>query len=170
MKTSLARHAVGAAVLVATHLVGTGIAVADDADPTLTTCNGGVQEAIFTNTWNAPVNKAGAAIAPIPFTTIPGGGSGPGTDAYTVTFSGEADATVAFWTAQAQVSVNGAAFVDIDPVGPNTFHTGTAAQTHTMTWCRRLSADTTTFRIVWSKLGGGVAIMDDYLMRVERSN
>jgi hypothetical protein len=39
-----------------------------------------------------------------------------------------------------------------------------------MTWCRRLAANATTFRIVWAKFGGGVAIADDYLMRVERSN
>ena len=89
-----------------------------------------------------------------------------------MTLSGEANATVAgsFWTAQAQVSVNGGAFVNIDPVGPNTFHTGVVAQTHTMTWCKRLSANATTFRVVWSKIGGGVAILDDYLMRVERSD
>jgi hypothetical protein len=170
MNTILARHALVATLLVPTVLVGNGVAVADDAPPTLTRCNGGVQEAVLTNTWNAPVNKAGVALAPIPFTTIPAGGSGVGADTYTVTFSGEADATAAFWTAQAQVSVNGGAFVDIDPVGPNTFHSGTAAQTHTMTWCERLVANSTTFRIVWSKVGGGVAIMDDYLMRVERSD
>jgi hypothetical protein len=40
-----------------------------------------------------------------------------------------------------------------------------------MTWCKRLAAaNGTTFRIVWAKLGGGVAILDDFLMRVERSD
>jgi hypothetical protein len=169
MKTILPRDALLAAALAATLLSGN--AVADDAPALLTTCNGGAQEAVSTNTWNAPMTKAGAGIAPIPFTTIAGGGSGAGSDIYTVTFSGEADATGGgFWTAQAQVSVNGGAFVNIDPVGPNTFHSGTAAQTHTMTWCKRLSANSTTFRIVWSKIGGGLAVVDDYLMRVERSN
>ena len=172
MKRILARNALLATALVTTLFAGNGIAVADDAAPVLTNCNGLAQEAVFTNTWNAPVNKAGAVIAPIPFTTIPGGPSGAGFDIYTVTLSGEANATVAgsFWTAQAQVSVNGGAFVNIDPVGPNTFHTGVVAQTHTMTWCKRLSANATTFRVVWSKIGGGVAILDDYLMRVERSD
>jgi hypothetical protein len=172
MKRILASNALAATALVMV-LFGNEVAVADDVPPAFRTCNGGVQEAVFTNTWNAPVNKAGAVLAVIPFTTIPGGPSGAGLDTYTVTLSGEADGTVAgsSWTAQAQVSVNGGAFVNIDPVGPNTFLTGTAAQTHTMTWCRRLSAaNGTTFRIVWSKLGGGVAILDDYLMRVERSD
>jgi hypothetical protein len=174
MTRTFARNLLLATAFVTTSFVGNGVARADDAPPAFRTCNGGVQEAVFTNTWNAPVNKAGAALAPVPFTTIPGGASGGAadTDLYTVTFSGEADGTVGgFWTAQAQVSVNGGAFVDIDPVGPNTFLTGTAAQTHTMTWCRRLAAaNSTTFRIVWAKFGGGVAILDDYLMRVERSN
>jgi hypothetical protein len=172
MTTKVSRNALLATLLATTLFAGAGVAAADDAPPALRVCNGGVQEAVFAQTWNAPVNKAGAALAPVPFTTIPGGPSGAGSDLYTVTFSGEADGTVAgsFWTAQAQVSVNGGAFVDIDPVGPNTFLTGTAAQTHTMTWCKRLSANGTAFRIVWAKLGGGVAILDDYLMRVERSN
>src|SRR5687768_13069971 len=101
MKKSLARHALVATALVTASFVGNGVAVADDAPPLLTSCNGGIQEAIFTNTWNAPVNKAGVALAPIPFTTIAGGPSGDGTDAYTVTFSGEADGTSGgFWTAQ----------------------------------------------------------------------
>ena len=174
MKTTLARTALVATALVTTLFAGNSIAVADDAPPITTTCNGGVQEAVFTNTRNAPVNKAGAVVLPIPFTTLPGGPSGAGADAdtYTVTFSAEADGTVAgtFWTAQAQVSVNGGAFVNIDPVGPNTFLTGTAAQTHTMTWCTRLVANATLFRIVWAKIGGGVATIDDFLMRVERSD
>jgi hypothetical protein len=173
MTRTLIRNTLLATALVTTLSVGNGVALADDAPPVFRTCNGGAQEAVFTNTWNAPVNKAGAAPAPIPFTTLPGGGSGGGadTDLYTVTFSAEADGTVGgFWTAQAQVSVNGGAFVDIDPVGPNTFLTGIDAQTHTMTWCRRLAANATAFRIVWAKFGGGVAIADDYLMRVERSN
>jgi hypothetical protein len=66
--------------------------------------------------------------------------------------------------------VNGGAFVPIDPVGPNTFLTGPAAQTHTMTWCKRLIANSTVFRIVWSKLGGGAAQVDDYAMLVQRFN
>jgi len=174
MTNILARNALAATALVTTLFAGNTIAVADDAPPIFTTCNGGIQEEVFTNTRNAITTKAGVAVVPIPFTTLSGGPSGAGADAdtYTVTFSGEADGTVAgsFWTAQAQVSVNGAAFVNIDPVGPNTYLTGTAAQTHTMTWCKRLVANTTVFRIVWAKIGGGVAILDDYLMRVERSN
>jgi hypothetical protein len=174
MTKILARNALAATALVTTLFAGNSIAIADDAPPIFTICNGGIQEAVFTNTRNAVTTKAGAVLAPIPFTILAAGGSGGAADAdtYTVTFSGEADGTVAgsFWTAQAQVSVNGGVFVNIDPVGPNTYLTGVDAQTHTMTWCKRLVANTTVFRIVWAKLGGGVAILDDYLMRVERSN
>ena len=67
MKRILARKALLATALVTTLFAGNGIAVADDAAPVLTNCNGLAQEAVFTNTWNAPVNKAGAVIAPIPF-------------------------------------------------------------------------------------------------------
>jgi hypothetical protein len=140
----------------------------------LTFCDGGAQEAVITNTQDAPANTASAAFVVIPSTTLPGGASGAAgdLDTYTVTFSGEASATVGgLWEAVAQVSINGGAFVSMNPVGPNTYLTGTAAQTHTMTWCNRLGATaSTSFRIEWRKLGGGLAIIDDYTVRVERSN
>ena len=134
-------------------------------------CDGFAQEAILTNTQNSPVSTASAAFVTMPNTTINGGGSGGGIDLYTVTFSGQASATGGgFWEIQAQVSVNGGAFIDMNPNDPNTFHSGNPAQTNTMTWCREIAAASTQFRIVWRKLGGGAAIVDDYLMRVERSN
>jgi hypothetical protein len=175
MTKILARNALVATACVTTLFAGSGLALADNppdnAPPVFTTCHGQEQEAVFTHTRNATHAKAGAVFAPIPFTLIPGGPSGADADTYTVTFSGEADGTVGgLWAAQAQVSVNGGAFFNIDPVGPNTFLTGTDAQTHTMTWCRRLVANTTDFRIMWAKFGGGVALIDDFLMRVERSD
>jgi hypothetical protein len=169
--------------------IGSGLAAAQDdenkgrtaggerggkATKTLVICDGGAQEAVITNTENAPASSVSAAFVAIPGTTIPGFASGPAGDAdtYTVTLSGEASATSGgSWLAQAQVSVNGGAFVDIDPIGPNTFHSKNPAYTHTMTWCKRLVATSSaTFRIVWAKIGGGSAVLDDYTMRVERSN
>ena len=149
-------------------------AESDRAGRVLTFCAGGAQEIINGSTQNAPASVAGiAAPAVMPFTTVAGGPSGVGADLYVVTFSGEANNTAGgFWTIQAQVSVGGAAFVDIDPVGPNTFHQGNLAETHTMTWCRRISANSTVFRIVWDKIGGAAstAVIDDYTMLVERSD
>ena len=134
-------------------------------------CDGGGQEAVFTNTQNLAASTASTVFVAIPTTTLPGGPSGGDPDLYTVTFSGEADGTVGGnWEIQAQVSINFGTYTDMNPVGPDTFHTGTLQGTHTMTWCRRLTASNTNFRVVWRKNGGGSAIVDDYLMRVERSN
>ncbi len=135
------------------------------------TCDGFGQEAVSTNTQNASTSTSSAVFGGLATTSIPGGGSGGGVDLYTITFSGEASASGGgSIEVQAQVSINGGAFINIEPVGPNTFHSGNAAQTHTMTWCREIVANSTNFRIVWRKVGGGTAFMDDYLMRVERSN
>ena len=138
---------------------------------TLALCDGGAQESVFTNAQNVPASTASISFVVIPSTTVPGGTSGDA-DTYTVTFSGEASATVGGnWEIQAQVSVNGGAYSNMNPVGPNTFHTGTTRETHTMTWCNRFTASTSArFRVVWRKIGGGAAIVDDYVMRVERSN
>jgi hypothetical protein len=84
-----------------------------------------------------------------------------------VTFSAEAAITAngGFWEAQAQYNI-GAGFVNMDPVGPNTFHSGVPAQTHTMTWCNRLLAPNfANFQIVWRKTGAGNAVVDEYTIR-----
>jgi len=128
---------------------------------------------IITNTQNTLVSTASAAFVAIPSTTLPGFGSGGvgDSDAYTLTFSGEAGNTGGgSWDIKGQVSVNGGAFVDIDPVDANTFQSGNSRHTHTMTWCRRLEADSTDFRAVWRKVGGGSAIVDGYLIQVQRSD
>ncbi|MGQ0483825.1 MAG: hypothetical protein ACT4SY_00515 [Hyphomicrobiales bacterium] len=183
MKATFVQKLLAVTALAASTAISSAIALSDEnggrkavgergaVSGSLTTCDGGSQEKVVTNTQNAPASTFSSVFVPIPSTTIPGGPSGGDADTYTVTFSGEADATVGNWEIQAQVSVNGGVFVDMDPVGPNTFHTGTLRETHTMTWCKRLVATSgTTFRAVWKKNGGGAAIVDDYLMRVERSN
>lgn len=137
----------------------------------VTTCTGGAQEFINGITNNAAVAN-GAGPLPMPFTTLVGGPSGGAGDAdlYVVTWSGQSVNTVGAWQIQAQVSINGGAFIPLDPVGPNIMHTGPGQETNTMTWCRRLVANNTTFRVVWNKIGGGVATVDNYLTEVERSN
>jgi hypothetical protein len=152
-------------------------AVADDpgVPPQVVPCFvGGAQESVNGTTRNFPTVTASALPVLMLNTTILGGGSGAAgtTDLYILTFSGEASATGGgSWLAQAQYNVNGGAFLPMNPVGPNTFHSGNAAQTHTMTWCKRIEAsNVTNFRIIWSKVGGGTAIIDDYLTKVERSD
>ena len=143
------------------------------ASRVLTFCSGGAQEFINGSTQNAAaaVNVA-AGLQIMPFTSVAGGASGGDSDLYVVTFSGEASGNGGgFWTVQAQVNVDGGGFVNMDPIGPDTFHQGNPAVTHTMTWCRRINAaNTTVFRIVWQKFVAGNAIIDDYTMLVERSN
>jgi hypothetical protein len=138
----------------------------------VTACRGGAQEAVSGSTNNAPVVNAGG-LAVLPFSIVSGGASGAvgDSDLYVVTWSGQSINTVGAWTAQAQVSINGGAFVSIDPVGPNIMHTGATPETNTMTWCRRLAATgSTSFRIVWAKIGGGAVTVDNYLTMVERSD
>ena len=141
---------------------------------TLTFCDGGATEAVFTNTQDAPASTTSAVFVDIPSTTAPGGSSGVGADSdvYTVTLNGEASATLGGnWEVQLLVSVNGGAFFAMNPIGPNTFHTGNAAQTKGMKWCNRLVATgSTTFKAQWRKLGGGTAVIDDYTLQVVRSN
>jgi len=184
MTTTVFRRRLAAAALVASAIIIPAIALADEnggktaqgerggaTTASLSLCDGGAQERVVTNIQNAPASTASSSFVVIPSTTIPGGASGDA-DTYTVTFSGEASATIGGnWEIQAQVSVNDGVFANMNPIGPNTFHTGNASQTHTMTWCNRFVASTNaTFRVVWRKVGGGTAIIDDYVMRVERSN
>ena len=176
MTKKLALSVLAMATVAGLYSATTAFAASDGkAGKVQTICTGGAQELVNGTTQNAAaaVNFA-AGLQFMPFTTIAGGASGGAGDAdlYVVTFSGEASATGGNeWTAQAQVSVNGGAFANMDPIGPNTFHNGNSPETHTMTWCRRIAAtNTTVFRIVWRKLGAGTAIIDDYTMLVERSN
>ena len=155
----------------------TGVALAVErtsGSRALTFCDGGAQEAVLTNTQNTQVTTASGVFVPIPSTTLPGGSSGAigDTDAYTLTFSGEAGNTGGgSWEIKGQVSVDGGPFVDIDPVDSNTFQSGNPRQTHTMTWCRRLAAPVNTnFQVVWRKVGGGSAIVDGFLIQVQRSD
>lgn len=182
MRSTFVQKLLAVTALVAATAISSAMAQSDEnggkraagergaASQTLVECDGGAQERVITNTQNAPTSTGSTAFVPIVSTTVPGGPSGDA-DLYTVTFSGQADGTVGGnWEIQAEVSVNGGSFTPMNPVGPNTFHTGTLQETNTMTWCRRLTASTTNFRVVWRKNGGGSAIVDDYLMRVERSN
>lgn len=135
------------------------------------TCDGFGQEAILTNTQNATASTTSASFVVMPSTTIAGGGSGDGVDLYTVTLSGEAFVGGGGnYEVQAQVSIDGGPFINMNPNQPDTFHSSAARETHTMTWCREIDANSTTFRIVWRKNGGGTAYIDDYVMRVERSS
>jgi hypothetical protein len=133
-------------------------------------CDGGPQEAVFTNTENAARNLNGSGT--IPSTTIFTNGSGE--DLYLVTFSAETrHPGGGVLSVQAQASVNGGAFFDMNPDGPNVFHTGAQTETHTMTWCEIVGAGsggTVDFRIVFSESGGGAAVIDDYTTSIERSN
>jgi hypothetical protein len=137
-------------------------------------CFGGIQEFVNGGTQNAPVASAAAA-AILPFSTFAAGAAGPAGDAdlYVVTLSGEADNTAAGggFTVQAQASVNGGAFFDLSPDGPNTFLQSTVAETNTATWCRRLTAtNSVVIRILWNHFGAGSSILDDYTVLVHRSN
>ena len=140
---------------------------------TFTGCVGGFQEFVNGGTQNAPSATAAAAI--LPFSTFSAGPAGPAGDAdlYVVTLSGEADNTAAGggFTVQAQASVNGGAFFNLDPIGPNTFLQSTVAETNTATWCRRLAATgSVVIRIIWTHFGPGSSILDDYTVLVHRSN
>lgn len=154
-----------------TSLFSLTVVMPSESGAVVTRCVGGAQEFVNTITNNAVFANAGAAI--MPFTTLAGGAAGGAGDfdLFTVTLSVQSVNTIGAWTAQAQVSVNGGAFIPIDPVGPNIMHTGATQETNTMTWCRRLAAtNSTDFRIIWVKIGGGVVFADNYLTRVERSN
>ena len=180
MKKSLVQNILGATALIglfagpmmtSTYAQDADRRAAGTASRALVFCDGGAQEAIRTNTQTSATLTSSPSFVTIPNTGINGGGSGGTTDLYTVTFSGQASATGGgFWEIQAQVSVNGGSFTDLNPTEENIFHSGNAAQTHTMTWCREINASSTQFRIVWRKVGGGTANVDNYVMRVERSN
>lgn len=174
------KNTLGHTLLAATLVLGASFLAPSSADAqertaspsqnrALAQCQGFAQEFVNTLTQTTAFSTASPGFVEMPSTRIAGGASGD-VDLYTVTFSGQASATGGgFWEIQAQVSVSGGPFLNMNPQEPDTFHTGNPAQTHTMTWCREISG-TPTFRIVWRKAGGGAAIIDDYTMRVERSN
>ncbi len=132
-------------------------------------CEGFAQEYVNSQTQNSAFSTSSVSFVEVPSTRMTGGASGD-VDLYTVTFSGQTSVTGGGSVeVQAEVSVNGGPFLKMNPNEPDTFHSGNPAQTHTMTWCREISGSPS-FRIVWRKIGGGAAVLDDYLMRVERSN
>ena len=124
--------------------------------------------------------KAGASWAQITNAQVAAGPSGLifDRDTYVVTFSAQANNSQAgtSWLAQAQYAISGGSgWVDMDPVGPVTFHSGSVAQTHAMTWCKRLQVppcsvpgcnNSVVFQIIWYKVGGGNAIVDDFTLQV----
>jgi hypothetical protein len=151
----------------------------DVAPPQVTSCRGAAQEGINGLTRNFPVTIPWAVAVPleIPNTRVDGGPSTTGgrspDDLYVVTFSAEADSSgPGGWTVQAQYSLNGGgAWINMPPIGPNTFHQGTLQETHTMTWCRRIqSANPVLFRVVADAFPASDAIVDDYTTLVERSD
>jgi hypothetical protein len=164
------------ALIAGLGLVPSTAALAEDhAPPLVTHCSGNAQEFVNHNTRNFPATTSSTNFRVVPDTFINGFASGPAGDAdtYVVTFSAEANMNMAAssWEAQAQYSINGGGWIDMDPVGPNTFHSGNAAETHTMTWCDRLEATISAdFRIRWRVTPAGTATADDYTMRVERSD
>ena len=104
-------------------------------------CDGGAQEAVITNSQNTQASTYLYCFRGYSIHDAAGRRQWRRwrCDTYTVTFSGEAATTGGgSWEIRGQVSVNGGAFVDIDPVDSNTFQSGNPRQTHTMTWCRRL--------------------------------
>ena len=134
-------------------------------------CDGFDQEAAFSNTENDVKSTASPGFVTMPSTLIDGGGSGGTTDLYTVTLSGEALISGGGnYQVQAQVSIDGGPFINMSPNQPSVFHSNNLREVHTMTWCRQINASTTDFRIVWRKNFGGTAFIDNYLMRVERSD
>lgn len=161
-----------AAVTTALGAEADGGAAASPA--TFTGCFGGAQEFVNGGTQNAPVFNAAAA-AILPFSTFAAGASGGAGDAdlYVVTLSGEADngAAGGGFTVQAQASINGGAFFNMNPNGPNTFLQSTVAETNTMTWCNRIAAsNSVVIRIIWGHFGAGTSVLDDYTVLVHRSN
>jgi len=153
-------------------LISSGFAVAQEAPNTLVSCSGGAQEFVSVRTQNAQFSTTSANFVQIPDMLIAGGASGAGADSdlYVVTFAGEADSTGGIWEVQAQVSVNGGAFTNMNPSGPNSFQQGRKSTSPAMTWCQRIVATSTNFRMVWRKVGGNTALIDDYTMTVTRSN
>jgi hypothetical protein len=169
-------------LLIATAFVGlsTSVPVAlaqeDKGAKAIVVCSaaGGVED-MASITQNVPTSTASAALVAIPDTTVAAGASGAAGDfdTYVVTFGGEASATSGgVWIAQAQIQIGAGAFVAMNPSGPNTFHKGNKAESNSMTWCSRINSGGAgvNVRIVWSKSGGGTAILDDYITMVTRFN
>ncbi len=171
-KTALALAAAFGVLSSVTH--------AAEAPPTASDCDGGSLEGYDARTSSYTFTKAGASWALITNAQVSSGPSGSlfDRDTYAVTFSAQANNSQAgtSWLAQAQYAITGGSgWVDMDPVGPVTFHSGSVAQTHTMTWCERLfvpqcsvpGCDTSiVFQIIWYKVGGGNAIVDDFTLQV----
>lgn len=140
-------------------------------------CDGGALEAVYSDTQDSPQTSASTDYVQVG-STIPAEGSPPiggDADLYMVTFAGEAFAVGGgYWNAKAQISVDGGAFVEMNPTGPNVFHRGNGKATHSMTWCTRTIATVTIdIRIVWAKAGGAVgsqAGIDDFIISVQRYN
>jgi len=105
MRSTFVQKLLAVTALVAATAISSGIAQSDEnggkratgergaASQALVECDGFAQEAVFTNTRNDLAITGSSGFVVIPDTTIPGGGSGDA-DLYTVTFSGEASATL----------------------------------------------------------------------------
>ena len=149
------------------------IAQAEEAAELLVNCVGGAVEAVIIRTQNSPDTLLDTDPArALANGQINAGASGGNADTYIITLSGEADNNTAGgrFEVQGQVRVDGGAWTDIFPDGPNTFHSGTNATSASMTWCTRVQANVSaTLRIVWNSVGAGnTATLDDYTVMVQR--
>lgn len=137
----------------------------------LSHCDGGVQQSVFANAENKRATTTSNRFVPLPNATVPGGGGGGSVDTYIVTLSGQASKTGGDGQirVQALLSIDGGPFAtSLAPAGETVFHSGSDKQVHTMTWCYRVNAGTTDFRIRWRSTGGGTAVLDNYVVKVER--
>ena len=122
-------------------------------------------------TFFAFFRRSPVSIVPIADAQISAGASGffGDLDTYIVTFSGESDSSAGAWEIEAEVSINGGAFANINPTGPNTFQFGKQTNSPSMTWCTRVQATASAvFRMHWRHIDGGTANLDDYTMTVRR--
>jgi hypothetical protein len=136
-------------------------------------CVGGAVEAVIIRTQNSPdtlldTDPARALVNG----QVNAGASGGNPDTYLITLSGEADNNTAggLFTVKAQIRINGGAWTDIFPDGPNTFLRGTNETTASMTWCTRVQANVSAaLRVIWDSQGAGnTARLDDYTVMVQR--
>lgn len=140
---------------------------------TFTICDGGATEAVIQNLQDAPATVGEGAFVFLTSSSLPAPATGD-SDTITVTLTGEASmgGVNGNDVIEVKAQLDG---VDMAPLGPISFHSGIAADSHSAMWCKRVPAGAHTVQILWHTLDLGTAgtvtgTLDDYVVRVERTN
>jgi hypothetical protein len=162
------------------------LAIAAFGSAQTSSCSGGVQKAVRIKTNNAPITTTSTTFAALPNASVTYSLPAGSTDTFVITFSAEArlinnaSSTAADNWIELEVRDNGVAMQPQDTTSPLAFAAGNVYESHSATFCKRISntgttAKTHTFTVNWKVTDNDAAgnlqgWLDDSALHLEVSD